>query len=62
VSRYGGTYHGPAGWAGPMGGPGQQPQGGRQKNSLEERARRRVMVREGRLWAAAVAARQGGKR
>jgi hypothetical protein len=56
------TYHGPAGWADPMVDPGQQPQSGRQKDSLEERARRRVMVREGRLCAAAVAAPQGGKR
>ena len=57
------TYHGPAGWAGPMVGPGHQPQGGPQTDNLEEeRARRRVMVREGRLCAAAVAAPQGGKR
>jgi hypothetical protein len=57
------TYHGPAAWADPMVDPGHQPQGGPQTNNLEEeRARRRVMVREGRLCAAAVAAPQGGKR
>jgi hypothetical protein len=32
------------------------------RRTLEEQARRRVMVREGRLCAAAVAARQSGKR
>ena len=43
-------------------GPGQHPQGGQQKDSLEEQARRTVMVREGRLCAAAMAVPQGGKR
>jgi hypothetical protein len=56
------AYHGPAGWAGPMVDPGQRPQGGPQTDSLEERARRRVMVRARRLCAATVAAPQGGKR
>ena len=45
-----------------MVGPGQQPQGGPQTDNLKEQARRRVMVREGRLCTAAVAAPQGGKR
>ena len=56
------TYHGPAGWAAPVVGPGyQRPQGGPQTDNLKEWARRRVMV-EGRLCAATVAAPQGGKR
>jgi hypothetical protein len=45
-----------------MVGPGQRPQGGPQMDNRKERARRRVMVREGRLWAATVAAPQGGQR
>jgi len=63
VSRDGATYHGRLAGPAPVVGPGHQPQGGPQTDNLEEeRARRRVMVREGRLCAATVAAPQGGKR